>query len=278
MCSKRALLLVLMHMVSFTGVAAAQTLDQQRCFARDPDLSIGGCTAMIQSGQETQENLDRAFSHRGLAYARKGQHDRAIQDLDQAIGSTRMMPWPSVAGVSSTLAWAKTIAPFRTSMKPSGSTRILPMSSATGVLSTLARGQDDRAIDDYDHAIRLNPNDARAFSNRGNAYARKGQDDRAIEDYDQAIRLNPNLAEAFGDRGIAYSRKGQYDRAIEDFDQVIRLNPKDAEAFYNRGLALRELGQQARAAADFAKARQLNSNPPPPTTITVLVQALFKMR
>jgi Flp pilus assembly protein TadD len=85
MCSKRALLLVLMHMVSFTGVAAAQTLDQQRCFARDPDLSIGGCTAMIQSGQETQENLDRAFSHRGLAYARKGQHDRAIQDLDQAI-------------------------------------------------------------------------------------------------------------------------------------------------------------------------------------------------
>jgi tetratricopeptide (TPR) repeat protein len=38
---------------------------------------------------------------------------------------------------------------------------------------------------------------AAAFSNRGNAYARKGQYDRAIQDYDQAIRINPS---SFGDK------------------------------------------------------------------------------
>jgi tetratricopeptide (TPR) repeat protein len=47
----------------------------------------------------------------------------------------------------------------------------------------------------------------------------QGPNDRAIEDYDQAIRLNPNCAEAFSNRGIAYGSKGQPDRAIEDYDR-----------------------------------------------------------
>jgi tetratricopeptide (TPR) repeat protein len=54
------------------------------------------------------------------------------------------------------------------------------------------------------------------FSNRGMGYDDKGQTDRAIEDYDQAIRLNPQDADAFYNRGIAYADKGQTDRAIAD--------------------------------------------------------------
>jgi len=75
-----------------------------------------------------------------------------------------------------------------------------------------------------------------AFYNRGNSYRSKGQPDRAIEDYDQAIRLNPIYALAFYNRGNAYNGKGQPDRAIEDYDQAIRLNPNYADAFSNRGL------------------------------------------
>jgi tetratricopeptide (TPR) repeat protein len=69
------------------------------------------------------------------------------------------------------------------------------------------------------------------------AGAREDQPDRAIEDLDQAIRLNPNYALAFSSRGLAYARKGQPDRAIQDYDQAIRLNPKYADAFSNRGAA-----------------------------------------
>ena len=47
----------------------------------------------------------------------------------------------------------------------------------------------------------------------------------AIADFDQAIRLNLNQATAFTHRGVVYSFKRQYDRAIEDFDQAIKLNP-----------------------------------------------------
>src|SRR5215475_9343965 len=64
---------------------------------------------------------------------------------------------------------------------------------------------------------------AAAFYNRGIAYRGKGQFDRAIQDYDEAIRLNPNNASAFFMRGNAYAGKDQYDRAIEDYDRAIRL-------------------------------------------------------
>ncbi len=105
------------------------------------------------------------------------------------------------------------------------------------------KGDYDRAIQDFDAALRLNPKSADALHNRGLTYARKGEYDRAIQDYDQAIRLNPNDAQAFNNRGNVYVTKGQYDRAIQDYDQAIRLNPKDAKALLYRGIAQCEQGE-----------------------------------
>ena len=48
--------------------------------------------------------------------------------------------------------------------------------------------------------------------------------DRAIADFDQAIRLDAKNANAFYNRGIAYHEKHDYDRAIADFDQAIKLD------------------------------------------------------
>jgi hypothetical protein len=85
MRSRWARLFMLMHIAGLSGAATAQTPDQRRCSAPDPDLSISGCTAMIQSGHETRQNLAGAFYNRGNAYNGKGQPDRAIADYDQAI-------------------------------------------------------------------------------------------------------------------------------------------------------------------------------------------------
>jgi tetratricopeptide (TPR) repeat protein len=120
------------------------------------------------------------------------------------------------------------------------------------------KGQNDRAIQDYDQAIKLNPNDADTFFDRGSVYSDKGQYDRAIQDFDQAIKLNPNLALAFNNRGFAYNNKGQYDRAIQDFDQAIKLNPKLALAFNNRGIAYNNKGRYDRAIQDYGQAIKLD--------------------
>src|SRR5258707_1124819 len=80
------------------------------------------------------------------------------------------------------------------------------------------KGDYDRAIADYDEAIRLHPRYAPAFNNRGNVWYRKGDKDRAIADYDEAIRLDPKYAPAYTNRGNAWSGKGDNDRAIADYD------------------------------------------------------------
>jgi lipoprotein NlpI len=122
------------------------------------------------------------------------------------------------------------------------------------------KGEYDRAIADFDEAIRLNPNIAQAFVNRGEAYRNKNEFDRAIADFDQAIRLNPNFAPAFNNRGFAYVNKGENDRAIADFDQAIRLNPNLTLAFRNRGRANFLKGDFSAAAADFLRANDAIAN------------------
>ena len=107
------------------------------------------------------------------------------------------------------------------------------------------------ALADYDKAIRLNPNDAEAYLNRGMAYNKIGQYFAAIIDYDTAIRLKPDYAMAYYKRGVAKAGLGQHLAAITDFDTVIRLKPDYAAAYGTRGVARAELGQHFAAIADF---------------------------
>ena len=67
------------------------------------------------------------------------------------------------------------------------------------------------------------PEPADAFYSSGLAYYYDGQYQRAIEDWDEAIRLDPQYADAYYMRGEAYYDLGQYERAIQDYDEAIRL-------------------------------------------------------
>jgi tetratricopeptide (TPR) repeat protein len=101
----------------------------------------------------------------------------------------------------------------------------------------------DRAIADYDEAIRLDPKSVIPLNGRGLAYQSKSQYDRAIADFDQSIALNPKNAIAFNLRGNAYRIKGRSDRAIQDFGQAIELNPNYASAYFGRALAYQDKAQ-----------------------------------
>jgi len=120
------------------------------------------------------------------------------------------------------------------------------------------KGDHDRAIEDYNVAIRIDPEDAFAYNNRGNAYRGKGDYDRAIADYNKAIGLDPKFAMAYNNRGAAYKGKGDNERAISDYSQAILLNPQFALALVNRGSAYRSQNEYERAIVDFTAAIQNN--------------------
>jgi tetratricopeptide (TPR) repeat protein len=90
----------------------------------------------------------------------------------------------------------------------------------------------------------MDPKDGAAYVDRGNAYLEKKLPDRAIQDYEEALRLNSKNSIAYNNRGVAYYRKKQYDRAIEDYTRAVQLNPNYAQAFANRALAYEDRGRQ----------------------------------
>jgi lipoprotein NlpI len=123
-----------------------------------------------------------------------------------------------------------------------------------------AKGAHDRAITDYDAAIKLNPKSAEAYHNRGSAWANKGDPERAIADYDAAIRLDPAESSPYAGRAVEYSIKGDYARASADFDTAIKLDPKAASAFFGRGRVRFYRGEFAGAVADLEQAHKLDPN------------------
>ena len=117
--------------------------------------------------------------------------------------------------------------------------------------------QYNAAIADYGQAIRLEPNDAAAYNNRGVAKYDLKQYKAAIADYDEAIRLEPNDAAAYNNRGNAKGDLKHYTAAIADYDQALRLKPDLVAAYYNRGVAKYDLKQYKAAIADYDEALRL---------------------
>jgi len=121
-------------------------------------------------------------------------------------------------------------------------------------------GDYDKALADFNQALRLNPNDPAAYRERGNVYGFQGDDTRAFADYNRAIDVNPEYSSAYVNRGNVYSRRGDHDRAIADYSQAIRLNPNEMLAYANRGGSYIDKRDYDRAISDFNQAIRLNPN------------------
>ncbi|GBF54005.1 TPR repeat-containing protein [Microcystis sp. 0824] len=113
------------------------------------------------------------------------------------------------------------------------------------------------AIKDLALVIRINPNydkipHARAFLKRGYAHLRLNNNQGAIQDYNQAIYLQPQDAKAYVYRGLMRANKYQeYAGALEDFTAAVARNRHDAAAHYHRGLVLYKLGRYQEAVDNY---------------------------
>jgi tetratricopeptide (TPR) repeat protein len=115
-------------------------------------------------------------------------------------------------------------------------------------------GNYEQAIEDFDRAIKLNPQYADAYKGRGVAYRKLGNHRQAISDYDRSIEINHEYPDAYNNRGIAYADLGNLRQAISDFDKAIEINPDYAKAYYNRGVVYGMLRNQKQEIDDLQKA------------------------
>jgi lipoprotein NlpI len=164
------------------------------------------------------------YGCRGVAYARKGDYDRAIADFDRVI-------------------------------------QLAHQGQGTpGDRQTQLQGQDADPISASvaGESIALASADGPVLRARGGAYHAKGDLDRAIADYDEAIRLNPKDKDAFGLRANAYKAKGDFGHSLADYDQLVQLDAKDARAYFHRARVYWQMASFAKSLADLDQATQLD--------------------
>lgn len=103
------------------------------------------------------------------------------------------------------------------------------------------------AIADFDEALRLRqgqpsgPRDALIHFMRGNAYRGLEDYDRAFEDYERVLQIEPRYVGALVNRGHVFSMRGDYQRALADYEQALRFDPQNSSALEGRANALQRI-------------------------------------
>jgi tetratricopeptide (TPR) repeat protein len=127
-----------------------------------------------------------------------------------------------------------------------------------------AKGETDLALTDYNAAIQIDPAFSFPYNGRAGVWYARGEWDRAIADYSEVIRLDPGLAAPYANRGNAWKAKGELDRALEDQNEALRRDPKNVVVYANRGDIWRLKGDLDRALAEQDQSVRLDPKSPLP--------------
>jgi tetratricopeptide (TPR) repeat protein len=116
----------------------------------------------------------------------------------------------------------------------------------------------NEAVDDFNAALKLAPEDAALYNNRGNVLLELRNNAEAAKDFGQAIALAPTYGPAYNNRGNARFFLGDHSGAIADFTRAVALMPASPVPFNGRGKAQLALKRPAGALRDFSRAIALS--------------------
>ncbi len=120
-------------------------------------------------------------------------------------------------------------------------------------------GQTAKAIDAYQQALRIDPENAMAWYNIGVAYKDLGQTAKAIDAYQQSLRIDPEYSDAWSNLGVAFSATDQTAKAIEAFQQALRIDPENARYWFGLGLLYATSGQRGKVLAAYKRLKSLDA-------------------
>ena len=109
-----------------------------------------------------------------------------------------------------------------------------------GLIHSL-QGMHQLALEAYDLALKIEPNDAEVLINKGSTCNDIKNYVLALDVLEKAIQINPNIPEAWSNKGIALNNLSLYQEAISAYDEAIRLNPSYHEAWSNKSAPLNKL-------------------------------------
>ncbi len=170
------------------------------------------------------------------------------------------------------------------------------MTSAASIIEkahlAMAEGDQSRALQCWDEALEIEPDNAEAWFckgtimaekgelkqavdcyarsaqnageraplplyNMGNALQKLNQFEDAIDAFEKALKIDPTMCDAWINRGRLLDDMGHHSRAIQSYDIALEVDPNDSMAWTNRGNSFRALENFKEALASYANALQI---------------------
>lgn len=201
----------------------------------------GAITSFTDALNQTDRNipaLDRTviYRRRADAYTNNNQYDLAKKDMNKILEI-----YPETAWVYNDISAIDISAEnYPSAIENINHAIKLDASKAAyfankGVIEFL-NGDRDQSIKDLNHAVDLDINADVVYKQRGDIYSNLEKYDLAIKDYTKAIALKDDNWEYFANRASVYDHLNQYVSAIDDYTKAINLLPNYARLYYERAL------------------------------------------
>ena len=273
------------------------TFNGGKVFALNTTAAAESAASASSAPQAADAKLDAvAYARRGAAFSARGEHARALEDLDKActmepevaehfvqrgrvhvalkqlpqalvdldtalrldpaLADARLLRAALRAGSSDKNAAIEDLQQLDRTLPPQAHARL---TMAQLYASTL--NMRDKALPQWSMWIASHPNDidlANALNDRCRARAVLGTElDQALGDCDAALDKQAKNPATLDSRALIHMRRGDPQRALDDYERALKIKPDNALSLYGRGVAKTRLGEAEAGRADMEAARKL---------------------
>jgi tetratricopeptide (TPR) repeat protein len=166
-------------------------------------------------------NEGMAWRGKGLALGRLGRPQAAIECYDEAL---KIDPYDDIAQRSKDIEIEEFKAIDTVTHSPDMSSLV------TKGLELELDEKYEEAIQCYDEALEINPNDESVWENKADALGSLDKDEEAIQCYDEALEINPENEHVLTMKGTGLFQLKKYEEAIQCYDEALEINPENEHA------------------------------------------------
>jgi len=126
------------------------------------------------------------------------------------------------------------------------------------ILNLFKSNQIQQALDFIQTLSNDYPDNSLLLNIRGACYAGLGQLDIAVQNYEKALSIKPDYAKAHYNLGIALQELGKLHDSVKSYENSLAFEPENAQVHNNLAIVLRELDQLEKAEVSSRKAIVIN--------------------
>ncbi|HVQ70766.1 MAG TPA: tetratricopeptide repeat protein [Bradyrhizobium sp.] len=225
------------------------------------EKDVSSALSEIETAIKLDPRNARAIQVRGSIRNELGQFASAREDFDRAARlDPDILPLPRMGAVKEPSPWQRRLDEIDGSTEPVASVEML---IEKGTLLGKS-GHLNEALELFDQAVSLSPDNATAWFSRGRAYSGLRLFAKAEADYQKAVDLDPTYSMAWYNLGNIFLQTERFAEAIKRFDKALSLSPENAQAICNRGTCWLQLNNLAQAERDYRRAIEVSALIPQP--------------